>query len=337
MAKKTFLIKNELTRALDDTVTAATLYAGDLHVDILPTNKIELDPENPRILALTLEDMFYGVASDDPLYQQKQKEKESLQSLAQTIKENGLLNPIVVYKHNTNYKLIAGERRVLASILAGNTTVQAKILKERPAPLKLTLLQWIENNERADLTLWERIRNFEKITVEFMRANNLSDLREVRYMDLSHLTGISPPQIMCYVNILQASSALKRTIEENQIRNLDKASLIAKADPTHEKILIKACIEGASLKRLKELEALLKQQEITAKEEIHSRTKAQINFGSTRHFKTAEILVKALAESKRFRHLTAVVENMDWNSPRAISQLFKQIITDIEKDEGHEQ
>ncbi len=335
--KKSFAIKGELTRALDDTVIAATSYAGDLHVDVLPTHKIELDPENPRVLQLTLDDMFNGISPDDPAHEKKQKEKESLKSLAQTIKENGLLNPIVVYKNNTKYKLIAGERRVLASILAGNITVHARILKERPDPLKLSLLQWIENNERADLTLWERIRNFEKITTEFIHANNLSGIKDIRYMDLSQLTGISPPQIMCYVNVLQGTILLRKAIADNQIKNLDKASLIAKADQAYEKPLIKACIEGASLKKLKELEALLKQQVERKSHKAKGRSQTQVNFGTTTSLKAAETIVIALIENKRFQHLKPVLETIDWANYKAITSLFKKIISEIEKGETNEQ
>ncbi len=334
--KKIFAIKGDLTRALDDTFIAAIAHAGDLHVEVLPTHKIELDPENPRVLLLTLDDMFNGISHDDPHQGKKQKEKESLKSLAQTIKENGLLNPIVVYKNNAKYKLIAGERRVLASILAGNITVQAKILKERPDPLKLSILQWIENNERADLTVWERIRNFEKITTEFMRANNLPGIRDVRYMDLSQLTAISPPQIMCYVNVLQGSIALKKALADNQIKNLDKASLIAKADQAHEKALIKACIEGASLKKLKELESLLKQQAEKQKHKAKRHVKTQVNFGSTTSLKAAETILIALIENKRFQHLKPVLETIDWTNNKAITSLFKKIISAIEEGEINE-
>ncbi len=331
MAKKTFVIKGDLTRALDETVTAGTTYAGDLHIDVLPISKIELDPENPRVFQITLEDMQEGISSTDPQHEKKQIEKTSLESLAQTIKENGLLNPIVVYKKESIYRLVAGERRVLASVLAGNTTVQAKILKERPEPLKLSLLQWIENNERSDLTLWERIRNLEKIVNEFIRAHQLYSIKDLRYAELAQLTGISPPQIMCYTNVLQASETLKEAIAQNQIKNLDKASFIAKTDKAYEKALIKACIEGASLKKLKELEFHLKQQKETATKNTRGRSKIQVNFGKTTNLKTAEIIIKTLVEHNRFQHLASAIENINWSDSRTITTTFKNIISEIER------
>ena len=73
--KKIFEIKGDLTRALDDTIIAATSYAGDLHVDVLPTHKIELDPENPRVLQLTLDDMFNGISPDDPAHKKAERKR----------------------------------------------------------------------------------------------------------------------------------------------------------------------------------------------------------------------------------------------------------------------
>ncbi len=333
MAKrKSFTIKDDLVRALDDTVTAATSYSGILHVDVVPTNKIELDPENPRLLHLTLDDMFYGLSPEDPLFDTKTLEKKSLTSLAKTIKEHGILNPVVVYKNGSLYRLIAGERRVLASILAGNTSVQAKILDKQPDPLKLSLLQWMENNERKDLSLWERIRNFEKIATELAKASQLSELKELSNIELSRLTGISPSQTICYLSLLHASKELLDCIAENKIKNLDKASFIAKADQEFEKSLISACVKGATLQNLKTLLASLKAEKKLALPAIKAgRPISHINFGNTKNIHVAEVLIKTLVESKRFQHLSKAIEQIDWNNYQSVSKVFKTIIAEIEE------
>ena len=79
----------------------------------------------------------------------------------------------MVYKHGEKYRLIAGERRTLASILAGKADIQAKILDARPDELKISLLQWIENIERKDLSLWERLNNLEKIVHAYAESKNI--------------------------------------------------------------------------------------------------------------------------------------------------------------------
>ena len=63
----------------------------------------------------------------------------------------------MVYKLGEKYRLVAGERRTLASII-GQDRYSAKILDSKPTDLKISLLQWIGNVERSDLSLWERLK-----------------------------------------------------------------------------------------------------------------------------------------------------------------------------------
>ena len=156
--KKVFSIGSSLAEGLEQTIESAQNYASELYVEVIPLNKLELDIENPRDLALTFEDVKSGTKPLDPQYTRKNEELESLQSLANSITSQGIINPITVYKNGDKYKLIAGERRSLASIIAGNNNIQARILNEKPNELKISLLQWIENIERKDLTLAETIK-----------------------------------------------------------------------------------------------------------------------------------------------------------------------------------
>src|SRR5665213_1811369 len=153
--KKVFQISTALGDGLEETISAAQNYSGELRVDVIPLRKIEVDPENPRDLSLTFDDLFNGISESDVNYSRKHTELESLQSLAHSIKEQGIINPILVYKYGEKYRLVAGERRSLASILAGKSDIQSKILESKPNELKISLLQWIENIERSDLSLWE--------------------------------------------------------------------------------------------------------------------------------------------------------------------------------------
>ncbi len=98
----------------------------------------------------------------DPVIKKKQKEFETLQSLAKSITKVGVRNAIEVYKHNSRYRLISGERRLLASLLAGKTHIPVRI-SQRPDEYRLRYLQWIENIQREDLTLWEKFVNLQQL------------------------------------------------------------------------------------------------------------------------------------------------------------------------------
>ena len=215
--KKFFQISQDLTKGLEDTVNAAHVYSGSLRVEAVSLEKIELDPDNPRNLALTLADLTGPLDKSDPLFSQKQQELIALQSLTESIKREGILNPVLVYKYMDHYRLVAGERRTLASVLAGKTSVQAKILDTRPTEYKLSLLQWVENMEREDLTLWERIKNLEKIVTCYQ---NETTTRTLSPTILRTIIGCSLPHAMNYCAILEADDVIKKLIQNNKIKNL---------------------------------------------------------------------------------------------------------------------
>ena len=78
MAKKSFKIRGGLAEALDDTVTTAKNNAGELHIEIIPLRKIALDPDNPRDLALSFQDLYEGLAKDDEQLERKDAGERSI-------------------------------------------------------------------------------------------------------------------------------------------------------------------------------------------------------------------------------------------------------------------
>jgi ParB family chromosome partitioning protein len=125
--KKRFGISEALTRGLSETIHVVENNTGLFRHVVLPLSRIELDPDNPRKLAVDLTDVRHGIRPEDPLYQHKQTELEKLKELAHTIKTNGVINPVVVYKRGEVYRVVAGERRCLASLLAGKQEIDARI------------------------------------------------------------------------------------------------------------------------------------------------------------------------------------------------------------------
>lgn len=85
--------------------------------------------------------------------------------LSQSIKNNGLIQPIIVREANGLYEIIAGERRYRASILAGLTEVEA-IVKHVDA-LELSEMALVENIQREDLTAIEEARAYVQLKEQF--------------------------------------------------------------------------------------------------------------------------------------------------------------------------
>jgi len=90
---------------------------------------------------------------------------ESLVDLVDSIKEHGILEPLVVAKTPAGYQIIAGERRWRASKLAGLTHVPAVIRETSPKGMLEMAL--VENVQRVDLNPLDRAKGFERLMSEF--------------------------------------------------------------------------------------------------------------------------------------------------------------------------
>ena len=90
---------------------------------------------------------------------------ESLVDLVDSIREHGILEPLVVAKTPAGYQIIAGERRWRASKLAGLTHVPA-IIRET-SPKGMLEMALVENFQRVDLNPLDRAKGFERLMNEF--------------------------------------------------------------------------------------------------------------------------------------------------------------------------
>jgi ParB family chromosome partitioning protein len=90
---------------------------------------------------------------------------ESLVDLVDSIREHGVLEPLVVAKTPAGYQIIAGERRWRASKLAGLTHVPS-IIRET-SPKGMLEMALVENVQRVDLNPLDRAKGFERLMNEF--------------------------------------------------------------------------------------------------------------------------------------------------------------------------
>lgn len=101
----------------------------------------------------------------NPLQPRGHISPESLVDLVDSIKEHGVLEPLVVAKTPAGFQIIAGERRWRASKLAGLTHVPA-IVRET-SPKGMLEMALVENVQRVDLNALDRAKGFERLQNEF--------------------------------------------------------------------------------------------------------------------------------------------------------------------------
>ena len=92
----------------------------------------------------------------NPAQPRKYFKEESLEELAESIRQHGILQPLSVRRMGTSYELIAGERRLRAGVLAGLTEIPCIVMAMDDKESGLTAL--VENLQRQDLDFIEEAR-----------------------------------------------------------------------------------------------------------------------------------------------------------------------------------
>ncbi|MBI5084260.1 MAG: ParB/RepB/Spo0J family partition protein [Acidobacteria bacterium] len=111
----------------------------------------------------------------NPLQPRTVFQADRLAGLAQSIKENGIIQPLVVRKSGNHYQLIAGERRLRAAKIAG--LAQVPVVVQDFADDRLMEVTLIENIQREDLNPIEVAHAFERLAREFKLSHEQIALR----------------------------------------------------------------------------------------------------------------------------------------------------------------
>ncbi|MBR3232904.1 ParB/RepB/Spo0J family partition protein [Candidatus Saccharibacteria bacterium] len=184
----------------------------------LPLDKISVDPDQPR----------------------KDFNPEALESLASSIKSNGVLQPIVVVRHENGYQIVAGERRYRAAKLAGLTKIPA-IVRTLDAQNRLEL-SVIENAQREDLNAIELATAYAKLQTQF----NLSP------KEIGVRIGKSETSIRNTLRLLELPDFAKKAMAERNLPEAVMRPLIPLSEAEIEQLLPKIIDEGWTVKRVED-------------------------------------------------------------------------------------
>lgn len=331
--RKAFGISRDLNEGISQTINAVKNNAGQLRYEIIPLVKIKLDPQNPRKLALTIKEVQpeSTLAPEDPMFEQKRKELESLKSLASSIKKQGVRNAVEVYKDGIDYRLISGERRVLASILAGKEDVQARIVDVKPCEFDIRYLQWIENIEREDLCIWDRIENVRQLIATHTQMTQT----QVTATVLKEILGCSLPHAMTYLAVVNAPADIQDLLRDNIITNLEKAAFLAKIEDNDLRAtLVKASIEdNRSLAVLKKLLSDMTKPSLskTPQERKPGRQAKRVSLGYTHDITVARELIETMVAKHKLSNLEHLKTDTNWDDCTSVSKAFALLLKTMER------
>lgn len=159
-------------------------------------------------------------------------EERPLKELAISIKEHGVIQPIIVRKVNDKYEIIAGERRYKASALAGLTKIPAIIrdLDDKESS-KVALL---ENLQRRNLNPIEEARTYQKIL----------EIDEMTQEELAKTMGKSQSAVANKIRLLSLPEEIQKALLDEKISERHARTLLNVKDPKEQQELLNEVIEN---------------------------------------------------------------------------------------------
>ena len=149
---------------------------------------------------------------------------EGLKELAASIKEHGIIQPLVLRKLGKKYEIIAGERRYKAATLAGLTKVPAVISN-------------IDDNKSAEIALVENIQRRDLTPIEEARSyKNLLDKGYLTQEDLAKKMGLSQPAVANKLRLLNLDDTVQQALLDGKISERHARSLLVLPNKEDQKL-----------------------------------------------------------------------------------------------------
>ena len=200
----------------------------------LDTHLIQLNPLQPR-----------GVITPD-----------SLTELVDSIREQGILEPLVVADTPAGYQLIAGERRLRAAKILGLGKVP--VVVKKTTPQGILEMSIVENVQREDLNPIERALAYKRLIDEFGLGTN----------DVARKVGKSAPTVSNTIRLLSLPDAIKDALVAGVISEGHVRPLISLGDPALMLDLFKRILKENSTVR--QTEEMARQTKGKMEKEPHS-------------------------------------------------------------------
>jgi len=262
--------------------------------DLSDIDSFELEAQGARVADIDVETI-----TPNPFQPRKHFDEVALKELSQSIKEHGLLQPIVVIEKEDGYLLIAGERRLRAHKLAKIETVKAIIADAGIDDIKLRELALLENIQRENLNAIELANSY----AELIEVHNIT------HDDLSAIVHKSRSQITNTMRLLTLSTYAQEQLISSKISQ-GHAKVLVGLDEKKQKVVIDSII-GQKLS-VRDTENMIKsyksgaevkparEQRETILEKYTSRFKSSLAFKHKVKAKSVEITFQDEKEIEKF-------------------------------------
>ena len=231
---------------------------------LIPTDLVDEEfdltasEEKGDLRQLKLEEVFR-----DEEQPRQEFSEEAINALAASIKEHGVLQPIVVTKEDGKYKIVAGERRWRASKIAGLKKIPA-IIRTLDSQNRLEL-SIIENAQREDLNAIELATAYAKLKSQFNMSAE----------EIAKKVGKSEASVIGTMRLLNLPDEAKKIMVKEKLTEGVMRPLVSQDEATIKKVLPKIIKEGWTARKVeryfsdnkKKSSAALMKQRLSHKDE----------------------------------------------------------------------
>lgn len=208
-----------LGKGLSALFPAVAAREGQSGVEECPVHLIDAAPDQPR----------------------KRFDEKALEELAQSIRESGVIQPLLVSREGDRYRLIAGERRLRAARMAG--LISVPVLVRQAGAQEAFLVALIENLQREDLGPMEEARAYQRLVTEYGWSQE----------EIARRVGKDRSTVANALRLLQAGKALTQALEEGRVSEGIARALLGLPEEAQEGLLERAQQEGLSVRQVESL------------------------------------------------------------------------------------
>ena len=195
----------------------------------------------------------------NPFQPRKIFSEDELSELANSIKQQGLIQPIVLRKVGDRYQIISGERRTRASKLAGFSTIKAQVY-ENLDDKKMSEWALIENIQRVDLNPVEIARSYQKLIENY----------DYTHEDLANAVGKSRSAITNALRLLKLPDQVQYWIQEGKLSSGAARALCSDKITDVEGLAKRIIEEGLNVRQI---EAISRGEDINQPKSEEQETK----------------------------------------------------------------
>lgn len=186
----------------------------------------------------------------NPYQPRKEFDREKLDELAQSIKENGVIQPIIVRQSPViGYEILAGERRYRASLLAGLRSIPAVV--KQLSDQEMMVQSIIENLQRENLNPIEEARAYESLVEKGFTHTEIADKM-----------GKSRPYISNSIRLLSLPEQILSEVESGKLSQAHARSLVGLNKEQQDYFFQRIMEEDISVRKLEALLTEKKQKKL---------------------------------------------------------------------------